>query len=85
MKCAEIDQGLDNQIPDIQIAEELRQIETHLACRLMGCVRELRVDSRDDGLIIRGVTSTYYIKQLVQEAVMEVTCMPILANEIEVS
>jgi hypothetical protein len=79
MKCAEIDQGTD-----IQTAEGLRQIETHLACRLMGCVRELQVDSRDDGLIIRGQTSTYYIKQLVQEAVMEVTSMPILANEIEV-
>ncbi len=69
---------------DLDVADELCQIETHLACRLMGCVRDLRVDFHDDGLIIRGSTSTYYIKQLVQEAVMEVSDTPILANLIEV-
>jgi len=73
-----------NRNPHSEFAEELRQIEAHLACRLGGRIRELRVHGNDGGLVIRGWTSTYYAKQLAQEAVMEVASRPILANEIEV-
>jgi len=39
----------------------------------------------DGGLILRGRCRTYYVKQLVQHAVMEASDRPILANEIEVT
>jgi hypothetical protein len=39
---------------------------------------------QDNGLILRGQAHTYFAKQLAQHAAMEVTELPILANEIEV-
>ena len=42
----------------------------------------MRVSSK--GLVLLGSAHTYYIKQLVQQAVMAATSEPILANEIEV-
>jgi hypothetical protein len=34
--------------------------------------------------VIRGRTQTYYAKQLAQEAIMELTDLPIIANSIQV-
>jgi hypothetical protein len=39
---------------------------------------------RDDGIILRGRSRTQHAKQLVLQAVIEATDLPILANEIEV-
>jgi hypothetical protein len=39
---------------------------------------------RSNGVILQGNTGTYYAKQLAQHTIMEVTSLPILANEIEV-
>jgi hypothetical protein len=47
-------------------------------------VRDLQVLGRDNGLVLKGHSRTYYAKQLAQHAVMEATQLPILANEIEV-
>ena len=52
--------------------------------RLQGRVRDLRLSLQDEGLILHGQTSTYYAKQLAQHAAMEVSGLPILANNIEV-
>jgi hypothetical protein len=68
-----------------QRSEELEKLELHVQCRLNGRVRDLRILSRDDGLVIKGWTTTYYAKQLAQQAVMEATPTPIVANEIEVA
>jgi hypothetical protein len=35
--------------------------------------------------VLRGVTRTYYAKQLAQHAVMQLTDLPIHANEIDVT
>jgi len=40
---------------------------------------------KESGLVLRGRSSTYYAKQMAQQVAMEMTGMPILANEIEVS
>jgi len=40
---------------------------------------------RANGLILRGRARSYYAKQLAQHAIMDVTSLPILANEIEVA
>jgi hypothetical protein len=47
-------------------------------------VRDLHVVARDGGLVLRGRTHTYYVKQLVQHSVLQVCARGALANEIEV-
>ena len=47
-------------------------------------VRKLRVIVRHDGVILQGLASTYYAKQLAQHAAMDLADLPIVANEIEV-
>jgi hypothetical protein len=66
-------------------ADGARELEARVRCRLSGRVRDFRLDVADKGLILRGHARTYYAKQLAQQAVMEATRLPILANEIEVS
>ena len=65
--------------------EQLASIEEHVRNRLIGRVRELQLLLRDQGLVLRGYTKTYYAKQLAQHVVLEMTDLPIRANEIEVS
>ncbi len=57
-------------------------IERHLLGRVR--VRGFRVLVQGRGLILQGRAGTYYAKQLAQHAAMEVSGLPILANEIEV-
>ncbi len=52
--------------------------------RLGGRARDLRVLVGSEGLVLQGHASTYYAKQLAQQAVMEAGGLSILANEIEV-
>src|SRR5439155_17998875 len=64
--------------------EEIARLEGHVQDRLNGRIHRLRVLVRDDGLVLQGHVHTYYAKQLVQQAVMEASPLPIRANEIEV-
>jgi hypothetical protein len=63
---------------------ELEELETHLQAVLSGRVRDLRITSHDNGLVIQGQTRTYYAKQVAQQEVMKASSMPVRANEIEV-
>jgi hypothetical protein len=63
---------------------ETDQLEAHLQSRLSGRVRNLRLRVRRHGLSLEGQTRSYYAKQLAQQAVLEATVLPILANEIQV-
>jgi hypothetical protein len=69
----------------LRTLEDAAQLETLVQNRLSGRILELRVLLHGPGLILRGRTRTFYAKQLVQHVVMEVTNLPILANQIEVS
>jgi hypothetical protein len=62
------------------------QLEALIQRHLLGRVRLrwFRVLVQEQGLILQGCAPTYYAKQLAQHAVMEVSGLPILANEIEV-
>ena len=60
------------------------QLEMRVRVRLGGQIRDFRVMCREGGLILQGRSQTYYAKQLAQHVVMEVTSIPIIANEIEV-
>ena len=66
----------------ISLREE--RLETLIERRLGNRVRDLRVVVRATGLILQGRAATYHAKQLAQHAAMEVTNLPILANDIEV-
>lgn len=70
--------------PETGACESLAQIEEHVQCRLTGRVRDFRLLVRNHGLVLLGHARTYYAKQLAQHTVMEVTSLPIWANEIEV-
>jgi hypothetical protein len=69
--------------PSIQTGE-VSDLELQVQWRLRGRVRDFRMVSGVRGVILRGRALSYYAKQLAQHAVMEITLLPILANEIEV-
>lgn len=62
---------------DAELAERLQQ---QLARRFRG----LQVAVAEGGLVLKGRVGTYYAKQVAQHLVMQLTDLPILANEIEV-
>ena len=64
--------------------ELVQRVVARLQCRLGKQVRNFQMSGREDGLILRGQARTYYGKQMVQEVVMEVSGLSILANDIEV-
>lgn len=66
---------------DVRADEHL---EAFMQRRLGNRVRDLRVVTRNGGLILYGRAATYHVKQLAQHAAMEMSRLPILANEIEV-
>jgi hypothetical protein len=65
-------------------SDRIAQVEAHVQSRLNGRVRDLRLEARDQGLVLRVHTHTYYAKQLAQHAAQKASGLPILANEIEV-
>ena len=64
--------------------ESERQLEAHLQSRLGSRVRHVRVVHQHEGVILRGSVSRYHAKQLAQHLIMQITKLPLLANEIEV-
>lgn len=62
------------------------QLETLIQRHLLSRARILgfRVQIHEQGLVLQGFAPTYHAKQLAQQAAMEVSGLPILANEIEV-
>jgi hypothetical protein len=63
---------------------EIDRMESIVQRRLNGRVRNFRLRAFPGGLILQGSAATYHVKQLVQHAIMELSELPILANEIEV-
>ena len=59
-------------------------LESLMQRRLGNRVRNLRVLVRATGLTLQGWAATYHAKQLAQHAAMELSDLPILANDIEV-
>ena len=59
------------------------EIENLIINRLGRRIRQLQVVVQDAGLVLRGQVHSYYVKQLAQQAVMEMGGL-ILTNDIEV-
>jgi hypothetical protein len=64
--------------------ELVNELETLLQGRLGSRVFDLHLDVRAGGLVLVGHTHSYYAKQLAQQALLTITCLPLEANEIEV-
>jgi hypothetical protein len=60
------------------------ELETHVQSRVGRRLREFRLVIEEGGLVLHGRSSTYYVKQLAQHAIMEASETPIVANEIQV-
>ena len=60
------------------------KIETLLQRKLGNRIRCLQVHLVEGGLVLEGYTATYYAKQIAQHAAMEITGVPLWADNIEV-
>jgi len=78
---------MNSHITDDRIAletTEIARLEALVRNRLASRLRSFRVCLQSTGLILQGRAPSYYTKQLAQHAIMEATCIPIVANDIEV-
>ena len=80
----EMNEPLCEHQAELLTVHELDELRAHIRQRSSGWVRNLRLLVRGRGLVLQGHVSTYYAKQLAQQAIMEASSLPILANEIEV-
>lgn len=69
----------------VMTQEELDRLGAQIEHQLSGRLRDFRVKRRGEGVVLKGRVRTYYAKQLAQHAVMRMTALPILGNEIVVS
>jgi len=60
------------------------RLEAQVLRRVGGRVRDFRLLVRPNGIVLRGRCATYHAKQIAQHTAMELTGLPILANDIEV-
>ena len=74
----------DSRERETENSAEASCLESLVQRRLGARVRKLRIIVRHDGVILQGLTSTYYAKQLAQHAAMDLADLPLVANEIEV-
>ncbi len=74
-----------NMLLEFHADVESLRLESLIRRRSYGRVRDLRLEMRREGLILRGRATSYYVKQLAQQAVLEAGEPPLLANEIEVT
>jgi hypothetical protein len=62
----------------------LWQILEQVTSKARGRIFDFHVFLLDGGLVLTGWTKSYYVKQLAQHLVMEITDLPIFANDIRV-
>jgi len=65
-------------------ADQVATATTHLSMHLRGRLHDASISIYPGGVVIRGTTKSYYVKQLAQHAVMKCVSLPIAANEIVV-
>jgi hypothetical protein len=65
-------------------ARQIEVLRRAIQCRLGGRVIDFELHIHPDGVKLKGVACSYYVKQLAQHLVMEADLCPISSNEIEV-
>ena len=58
--------------PLLNIGEQAQSMERQIMQRTWGRVRQLRVEAKDDRMIVHGFTASYYVKQLAIQAILDV-------------
>jgi len=78
---------LDEVLPaTLEEAEQLAaNVERAVSRSTGGAVRNLAVEVNDHGILLKGHCSTYYCKQLAQQAVMSLAGAGHVTNSIEVT
>ncbi len=69
---------------DPTTGDGVKELETRIQCELGGRVWAFQLIAQNQGWVLRGQARSYFAKQLAQQAVMEATALPIIANDIEV-
>jgi hypothetical protein len=77
--------GQDYAVSRATSDDLLKELEALVHSKLGSRIRDLQITAAPDGVILRGKSNSWYVKQLAQQAVMEAVCIRILANEIVVS
>lgn len=62
----------------------LAPIVSEIDRRLRGRLREFHIDREEQGLVLSGAAPSFYVKQLAQHAVKQMTRVPIARNDIHV-
>lgn len=65
--------------------QEALSLEGILKRRLGYSVEQLQLNVENDGIVLKGIAPSWYIKQMAQEIVMEHSTMPIVLIDIHVS
>lgn len=64
--------------PPLDLAPIASEIDRQLGTRL----REFSIDAEEHGLVLSGIAPSFYVKQLTQHAVGQMTETPIARNDI---
>jgi hypothetical protein len=66
------------------MTDELDTIQQAIRSNLALQIGNFRIRPFDNGLVLEGHTTTYHGKQMIQHSIMNLTDVPILANNITV-
>lgn len=64
---------------------DTQSLECCIMKRIGRSILDLQIKVENEGLIMEGTARSYYVKQLAQEVVMEMTNAPIIDNAIHVT
>lgn len=65
-------------------ADDIARMENRIQHQLGKRIRDLRLEIRHSGIVLKGRARTYHARQLAQHAVCAATDVPIVENEIDV-
>ena len=67
-----------------ELQRRLEEIEGWVHRRTGGAIRDLRVEVRADGYVISGRATSYYTRQLAEQAALDVSGSSDIYDEIEI-
>ncbi len=77
---------MTNILPSTVVTRQhMPSLEMIIKHRLACSVEQLQLNVENDGIVLKGIAPSWYIKQMAQEIVMEHSTMPIVLIDIHVS
>lgn len=71
-------------VHNVLLAAQLATVEVAIAREFSRRLHGFQIEIRNDGVVLKGRTKTYFCKQVVQEAVVSALHLPIAENYISV-